>query len=45
MFQNSRHNCEDAGCYSDLARLRGVKYFTWQKSHKVFPEDEVKNKF
>jgi hypothetical protein len=24
------YNCEDPGCYSELARLRGVKYFTWE---------------
>uniref|UniRef100_A0A1I7U8B6 Sulfatase domain-containing protein n=1 Tax=Caenorhabditis tropicalis TaxID=1561998 RepID=A0A1I7U8B6_9PELO len=28
------YNCGDSGCYSDLARLRGVKYFTW-------PEDKI----
>lgn len=26
------YNCGDPGCYSDLARLRGVKYFTWPES-------------
>ncbi|ESO95735.1 hypothetical protein LOTGIDRAFT_116699 [Lottia gigantea] len=34
------HNCDDLHCYNDLARLRGVKYMTWQKADKVFPEDE-----
>ncbi|XP_029456924.1 EGF domain-specific O-linked N-acetylglucosamine transferase [Rhinatrema bivittatum] len=34
------YNCEDFGCYSDLARLRGVHYITWQKRHKVFPQDK-----
>lgn len=36
-----RYNCEDSGCYSDLARLRGINYMTWEKSDKVYPEDEV----
>ncbi|VIO87756.1 GH05422p, putative [Brugia malayi] len=31
------YNCGDTNCYWDLARLRGVKYFTWTKSDKVFP--------
>ncbi|XP_064607317.1 EGF domain-specific O-linked N-acetylglucosamine transferase-like isoform X2 [Liolophura sinensis] len=34
------YNCEDSGCYSDLARLRGIHYMTWEKSDKVYPEDE-----
>lgn len=34
------YNCGDAGCYKDLARLRGVSYLTWQNSTKVFPQDE-----
>uniref|UniRef100_A0A0K0EG94 EGF domain-specific O-linked N-acetylglucosamine transferase n=1 Tax=Strongyloides stercoralis TaxID=6248 RepID=A0A0K0EG94_STRER len=25
------YNCDDPNCYSDLARLRGVKYFTWPR--------------
>ncbi|KAL6739313.1 hypothetical protein Aduo_012783 [Ancylostoma duodenale] len=35
------YNCEDRNCYKDLARLRGVKYFTWSpaKEHLVYPED------
>lgn len=32
-----RYNCGDTDCYLDLARLRGIKYFTWTKSDKVFP--------
>lgn len=36
-----RYNCEDGGCYFDLARLRGVKYITWEKKNKLFQEDEV----
>ncbi|XP_077181243.1 EGF domain-specific O-linked N-acetylglucosamine transferase isoform X3 [Paroedura picta] len=34
------YNCEDERCYSDLARLRGVHYMTWQRKDKVFPEDQ-----
>lgn len=34
------YNCEDRGCYSDLARLRGIKYMTWEKQEKLFQEDE-----
>lgn len=37
----SRYNCEDESCYADLARLKGLKYLTWEKSDKLFPEDEV----
>jgi hypothetical protein len=29
------YNCEDPGCYSELARLRGVKYFTWERPELV----------
>ncbi|RUS70729.1 hypothetical protein EGW08_021507 [Elysia chlorotica] len=34
------YNCEDPGCYSDLARLRGLKYITWEKKDKLKQEDE-----
>ncbi|XP_054640868.1 EGF domain-specific O-linked N-acetylglucosamine transferase isoform X2 [Dunckerocampus dactyliophorus] len=34
------YNCEDEGCYRDLARLRGIRYVTWQKMDKVFPQDK-----
>lgn len=34
------YNCEDDACYRDLARLRGVKYITWENKDKVKPEDE-----
>lgn len=34
------YNCEDAGCYRDLARLRGVTYMTWENGTKVFAEDQ-----
>ncbi|KAG8196864.1 hypothetical protein JTE90_027576 [Oedothorax gibbosus] len=33
-------NCEDESCYADLARLKGLKYLTWEKSDKIYPEDE-----
>ncbi|XP_053987802.1 EGF domain-specific O-linked N-acetylglucosamine transferase isoform X2 [Hylaeus volcanicus] len=33
------YNCEDLGCYKDLARLRGVKYFTWQNTSKLVQQD------
>ncbi|VDN56470.1 unnamed protein product [Dracunculus medinensis] len=29
------YNCDDALCYSDLARLRGIKYFTWKNLEKI----------
>eukprot|EP00058_Branchiostoma_floridae_P014210 XP_002599698.1 hypothetical protein BRAFLDRAFT_119381 [Branchiostoma floridae] len=29
------YNCEDPRCYKDLARLRGVKYYTWEKQEKI----------
>lgn len=36
------YNCGDPGCYSDLARLRGVKYFTWpeKKLHLIRSDEE-----
>jgi protein O-GlcNAc transferase len=37
------YNCEDTECYSDLARLRGVKYFTWEDEKKLVPQDEGKH--
>jgi protein O-GlcNAc transferase len=37
------HNCEDKDCYLDLARLRGVKYFTWENEGKAYPQDEGKH--
>ncbi|XP_042901667.1 EGF domain-specific O-linked N-acetylglucosamine transferase isoform X1 [Parasteatoda tepidariorum] len=33
-------NCEDESCYADLARLKGLKYLTWEKLDKLYPEDE-----
>jgi len=34
------YNCGDVNCYKDLARLRGVRYMTWQDKDKLTPEDE-----
>uniref|UniRef100_A0A8K9WSD1 EGF domain-specific O-linked N-acetylglucosamine (GlcNAc) transferase n=1 Tax=Oncorhynchus mykiss TaxID=8022 RepID=A0A8K9WSD1_ONCMY len=34
------YNCQDESCYRDLARLRGIRYMTWQKRDKVLPEDK-----
>lgn len=34
------YNCEDPNCYKDLARLRGVRYRTWEQRELVNPQDE-----
>ena len=34
------YNCDDEHCYKDLARLRGVKYLTWEKENLVQSRDE-----
>jgi len=34
------YSCEDEDCYSNLARLRGVKYLTWEKMELLYPKDE-----
>ncbi|XP_057702920.1 EGF domain-specific O-linked N-acetylglucosamine transferase isoform X1 [Corythoichthys intestinalis] len=34
------YNCQDDGCYRDLARLRGIRYVTWHRKDKVFPQDK-----
>ncbi|XP_052781215.1 EGF domain-specific O-linked N-acetylglucosamine transferase-like isoform X2 [Mya arenaria] len=34
------YHTDDPNCYLDLARLRGVKYFTWEKMDKLTQEDE-----
>uniref|UniRef100_A0A8C5D7R3 EGF domain-specific O-linked N-acetylglucosamine transferase n=1 Tax=Gouania willdenowi TaxID=441366 RepID=A0A8C5D7R3_GOUWI len=34
------YNCQDESCYRDLARLRGIRYVTWQKTDKVLPQDK-----
>ena len=36
------YNCEDPDCYSDLARLRGVSYSTWEKPELLTPQNEVR---
>ncbi|KOX67308.1 EGF domain-specific O-linked N-acetylglucosamine transferase [Melipona quadrifasciata] len=33
------YNCEDPGCYKDLARLRGIKYFTWENTSMLVQQD------
>ena len=38
------YNCDDQHCYLDLARLRGVKYMTWENMDKLKQEDEVRDK-
>lgn len=38
-----RYNCEDPNCYKDLARLRGVKYFTWKNISKLVQQDPVRS--
>nr|AIA86166.1 CAZy families GT61 protein [uncultured bacterium] len=40
-FLYYRYNCEDANCYADLARLRGVHYVTWNKINKLTSVKEV----
>lgn len=39
-FLNFRYNCEDENCYLDLARLRGIKYVTWENLDKLIRQDE-----
>uniref|UniRef100_A0A3Q2E4Z0 EGF domain-specific O-linked N-acetylglucosamine transferase n=1 Tax=Cyprinodon variegatus TaxID=28743 RepID=A0A3Q2E4Z0_CYPVA len=34
------YNCQDESCYRDLARLRGIRYVTWQKMDKMLPQDK-----
>ncbi|XP_044267889.1 EGF domain-specific O-linked N-acetylglucosamine transferase [Tribolium madens] len=34
------YNCEDANCYFDLARLRGLKYVTWEKLDKLKSQED-----
>ncbi|XP_015782134.1 EGF domain-specific O-linked N-acetylglucosamine transferase-like [Tetranychus urticae] len=34
------YNCDDENCYKDLAALRGLKYITWSKRDKLYPQDE-----
>ncbi|XP_055614137.1 EGF domain-specific O-linked N-acetylglucosamine transferase [Uranotaenia lowii] len=37
------YHCEDRNCYKDLARLKGVKYMTWERDDLIYPEDEGKH--
>lgn len=41
MLFSYRYNCEDEHCYKDLARLRGVKYITWQNINKLTTHNKV----
>ncbi len=34
------YNCDDEHCYKDLARLRGVRYFSWENMDLLEQEDE-----
>ncbi|XP_044741640.1 EGF domain-specific O-linked N-acetylglucosamine transferase [Chrysoperla carnea] len=34
------YNCEDPNCYLDLARLRGIKYITWENKTVLHQQDE-----
>uniref|UniRef100_A0A6M2DVU3 Putative secreted protein n=1 Tax=Xenopsylla cheopis TaxID=163159 RepID=A0A6M2DVU3_XENCH len=34
------YNCEDTACYRDLARLKGIKYITWEDPELVYKEDD-----
>lgn len=36
-----RYNCDDIHCYHDIARLRGVKYITWEKTELLTSHNEV----
>ncbi|XP_058802591.1 EGF domain-specific O-linked N-acetylglucosamine transferase [Phymastichus coffea] len=33
------YNCEDPSCYKDLARLKGIKYLTWEDTNKLIEDD------
>lgn len=35
------YNCEDAACYRDLARLKGVNYVTWERRDLFQADDGV----
>lgn len=37
------YHCEDPACYTDLARLRGVHYVTWENQSKLIQQDDVNN--
>lgn len=34
------YHCEDPNCYLDLARLRGLKYVTWEDKSKLVQQDQ-----
>lgn len=34
------YNCEDNNCYFDLARLKGIKYITWENINKLTTIDD-----
>ena len=34
------YNCGDKNCYKDLARLRGLNYYTWENEEKVVEKTE-----
>jgi len=34
------YNCEDANCYADLSRLRGLHYVTWSDTDKLTSETD-----
>ncbi|KAG8223436.1 hypothetical protein J437_LFUL005264 [Ladona fulva] len=34
------YNCEDESCYLDLARLRGIKYLTWENKSLLYQQDQ-----
>ena len=36
------YHCEDPACYSDLARLRGLAYSTWERPDLITPQNEVR---
>ncbi|XP_058453938.1 EGF domain-specific O-linked N-acetylglucosamine transferase [Malaya genurostris] len=37
------YHCEDPNCYRDLARLKGIRYLTWERDDLVYPVDEGKH--
>lgn len=37
------YNTEDPNCYNDLARMRGIKYITWQNRDQLFQQDKGKH--
>ncbi|XP_046844363.1 EGF domain-specific O-linked N-acetylglucosamine transferase-like isoform X2 [Xenia sp. Carnegie-2017] len=37
------YNCGDPNCYKDLARLRGLNYYTWENEDKLVEKTENKH--